>query len=111
MGLNCSALHYLKAAGTLKKDDPRILGAMGMALSHMRDYANARKAYVKAISLGAGLSTVSERRRPCILFQYLNYAAFEYRQKKYTAARETVDQFFALAKKKGDTVGGQPLCR
>ena len=64
MGLNCSALHFLRAAATLKKDDPRILGAIGIALSHMKDPSNARKAYEKALQLGAeqnklGLSTVS----------------------------------------------------
>ncbi|VDM77596.1 unnamed protein product [Strongylus vulgaris] len=56
MGLHCSALHFLKAASELKRDDAQIIGAMAgdeieylisVVLSNMNDINNARRAYQK----------------------------------------------------------------
>lgn len=69
MGLYCSALHFLKAASELKRDDAQIIGAMAghcsicrtvryqtyrsfssVVLSNMNDINNARRAYQKSIA-------------------------------------------------------------
>lgn len=81
MGLYCSALHFLKAASELKRDDPQIIGAMAVVLSNMNDVNNARRAYEKSISIDP---------RPNVI---LNYAIFEYRQKNKDISREALTHF------------------
>ncbi|PIO54862.1 tetratricopeptide repeat protein, partial [Teladorsagia circumcincta] len=51
MGLHCSALHFLKAAAELERDNAQIIGAMAVVLSNMNDVNNARRAYEKSISI------------------------------------------------------------
>uniref|UniRef100_A0A0N4WD97 TPR_REGION domain-containing protein n=1 Tax=Haemonchus placei TaxID=6290 RepID=A0A0N4WD97_HAEPC len=59
MGLHCSALHFLKAAAELKRDNAQIIGAMAVVLSNMNDINNARRAYEKSISMEPKAEVVS----------------------------------------------------
>ncbi|VDM56165.1 unnamed protein product [Angiostrongylus costaricensis] len=59
MGLLCSALHFLKAASELKRDDAQIIGAIAVVLSNMGDENNARRAYLKSISIEPKAQVVS----------------------------------------------------
>ncbi|KJH46238.1 tetratricopeptide repeat protein [Dictyocaulus viviparus] len=89
MGLYCSALHFLKAASDLKRDDAQIIGAMAVVLSSMGDENNARRAYQKAISTDSNSEVI------------LNYAIFEFRRKNVDLARNALGLF-----KTASTVGG-----
>ncbi|CAB3402857.1 unnamed protein product [Caenorhabditis bovis] len=81
MSLNCSALHYLKLASELTTPNAKIIGAMAVVLSHMKDFSNARKAYKKSIEM---------QLLPSVL---LNYAIFEYHQGNMDEAWNAIGEF------------------
>nr|CDJ83410.1 Tetratricopeptide TPR2 and Tetratricopeptide TPR-1 domain containing protein [Haemonchus contortus] len=85
MGLHCSALHFLKAAAELKRDNAQIIGAMAVVLSNMNDINNARRAYEKSISMEPKAEVI------------LNSAIFEYRQKNRDIAREALTHFKTIS--------------
>ncbi|KAK6732351.1 hypothetical protein RB195_016626 [Necator americanus] len=89
MGLHCSALHFLKAASELKRDDPQIIGAMAVVLSNMGDVNNARRAYQKSIGLDPKAQVI------------LNYAIFEFRQKNRDIARDALTHFKTVSSNAG----------
>ncbi|CAJ0606290.1 unnamed protein product [Cylicocyclus nassatus] len=89
MGLYCSALHFLKAASELKRDDAQIIGAMAVVLSNMNDANNARRAYQKSISVDPKAQVI------------LNYAIFEYRQKNRDVARDALTHFKTVSSMAG----------
>ncbi|RCN50855.1 tetratricopeptide repeat protein [Ancylostoma caninum] len=89
MGLYCSALHFLKAASELKRDDAQIIGAMAVVLSNMNDINNARRAYQKSISMDPKAQVI------------LNYAIFEYRQKNRDVARDALTHFKTVSSNAG----------
>ncbi|KIH61141.1 tetratricopeptide repeat protein [Ancylostoma duodenale] len=89
MGLYCSALHFLKAASELKKDDAQIIGAMAVVLSNMNDINNARRAYQKSISMDPKAQVI------------LNYAIFEFRQKNRDVARDALTHFKTVSSNAG----------
>ncbi|KAK6047174.1 tetratricopeptide repeat protein [Cooperia oncophora] len=89
MGLHCSALHFLKAAAELERDNAQIIGAMAVVLSNMNDVNNARRAYEKSISMDPKAQVI------------LNYAIFEYRQKNRDVARDALTHFKTISSSGG----------
>ncbi|KAE9416089.1 hypothetical protein Angca_002318, partial [Angiostrongylus cantonensis] len=89
MGLMCSALHFLKAASELKRDDAQIIGAIAVVLSNLGDENNARRAYLKSISIEPKAQVI------------LNYAIFEFDHNNRDMARDALMQFAPVWKAGG----------